>query len=722
MMVVHMIGNAHLDPVWLWSWQAGADEVVATFRSAADRCDEYPEFVFTGGEAWRYSVVERNDPDLLERIRALVSAGRWSLPGGQWVQPDCNAPTGTAFRRQFERGQAYFEARFGRRSTVGFNPDSFGHPGTLPDLLDEAGMTAYAFHRPSRGQLPLPAQLFRWQGPCGGEVLGFRIEPSYVARASDLAGQVEIAIEQADSTSGHTMCFYGVGNHGGGPSKAQIEWILEHRHSFQDAELRFGTMEGFFAAVEPIHAQLPVVAHELQHVFPGCYSVMHHVKQRQRHTEHLLEQAERVHAALGSDVGAAHRVREAWDDVLFTSFHDILAGTSVPSVWDSVAAQQGRARFTAEEAIFDATRRAARALPPSMHTQIVAFNADEEAWDGLLEVEPWIDFDEWGTRWVSTPDGEALPYQLIDAESDWLMTRLLVPTAIAPRSWTTLIVRDDEPNAPPELLSPAVEREATLCGGGVEITLTGDGIGRVTRDGTVFLEAITLHLREDSTDTWTVHTDRFEEPVATRLGELVWATEEDGPLRARCRARTHLGSSPLELSVSVDRAGRVGVDVLVGFVERFRALQLVFELPAEPNEHEDGVPGGASLRAPGPTEWPVQGWSRVGQLGIVTGDAYSLSLDGRSWCWTLLRSPRMAWWPIASSRRSESRHTDQGEHELSFRLVLGGAESGLLESLARRQLQPPVVFSRYDGVDRPPWGAVPPERLWTEGERRNDER
>ena len=34
---IHLIGNAHLDPVWLWQWQEGFAEVKATFRSALDR-------------------------------------------------------------------------------------------------------------------------------------------------------------------------------------------------------------------------------------------------------------------------------------------------------------------------------------------------------------------------------------------------------------------------------------------------------------------------------------------------------------------------------------------------------------------------------------------------------------------------------------------------------------------------------------------------------------
>ena len=41
---VHLIGNAHLDPAWLWRWQEGCNEVMQTFRSALDRLNEYDDF------------------------------------------------------------------------------------------------------------------------------------------------------------------------------------------------------------------------------------------------------------------------------------------------------------------------------------------------------------------------------------------------------------------------------------------------------------------------------------------------------------------------------------------------------------------------------------------------------------------------------------------------------------------------------------------------------
>ena len=43
---LHLICNAHLDPVWQWRWQEGSVEAKATLRSALDRIKEFPEFIF----------------------------------------------------------------------------------------------------------------------------------------------------------------------------------------------------------------------------------------------------------------------------------------------------------------------------------------------------------------------------------------------------------------------------------------------------------------------------------------------------------------------------------------------------------------------------------------------------------------------------------------------------------------------------------------------------
>ena len=52
--VVHMIGNAHIDPVWMWQVEEGREEVLSTYRSAIERmraADDLPSGVHEGVQA-----------------------------------------------------------------------------------------------------------------------------------------------------------------------------------------------------------------------------------------------------------------------------------------------------------------------------------------------------------------------------------------------------------------------------------------------------------------------------------------------------------------------------------------------------------------------------------------------------------------------------------------------------------------------------------------------
>jgi len=739
-MIVHMIGNAHIDPVWLWPWPAGVDEALATFRSAADRCDEYPDFVFTRGEAWLYAQVERLDPALFARVRRLVARGRWRPTGGMWVQPDANLPTQEGWRRQLLRGRRYFQEHFDVEPTVGYNVDTFGHPATLPDILAGLGYRAYVFHRPSAHQVALPAQAFRWRGSGGGEVIGFRITPAYVTRTHDLYGQVMLALDAADPALGHTMCFYGVGNHGGGPTKRNIEYILEHQHAFPGVELRFSTPEAFFDAIAPRRDHLPVVTEELQRTFPGCYSVMHDIKGRQRRGEHLLARGERLVDLLVDDASARDGLRgrldAAWDDLLFTQFHDVLAGTSIPSAWEAVRAMQGRALLAAEEATVEATRRwARRALPQPNYQQIVVINADEAPWAGLVETEPFLDFDAWGRRWLSDLDGRPVPYQMVYAEAPESIVRVVFPLALGPGKAAQALVRDDAPpTAPPTLMGEELEVSSRgLANGRLRVELGDRGIGRLLTGGRDILGegGIGLHLRRDRTDTWTFHADHFRDEVEVTFRGGAWVVEERGPLRARVHTEGWLGHSRVRWTVSLCRDDpRLYMDLEVLFAERFRLLQMPVRLTSAPASWVDGQAGGHVERRPGPTEWPVQGWSRVDTgdraVALVTDDAYSLSVEGDVWQWTLLRSPKMAWGGGApEGYAGRAVHTDQGPHTFRFVLYVGAGpgagdrlDPAALRAAARQAARPPVVFDRYEGMDRPPWGDKPPRHMWTGAEQR----
>ena len=734
-MIVHMIGNAHIDPVWLWPWQAGVDETLATFRSAIDRCAEYPEFIFTRGEAWTYRIVEQLDARMFSQVQKLVETGQWHITGGQWIQPDINLPTWAGLKRQIIHGQRYFTEKFNVTADVGYNVDSFGHPATLPDLLAEMGYLGYVFHRPNAAQVELPAATFRWRGVGGGEVLGFRIPAAYTTRLDDLYGQIMLSLDAADEKIGHVMCFYGVGNHGGGPTKGNIEYILNNRNTFAGAELQFSTPQRFFQCLRDKKAALPLVETELQKTFPGCYVVMQAIKQEQRHGEHLLQQAQRA-IDTWAENGDGDRLREkldlAWEDLLFTEFHDILAGTSIASAWPSVRAIQGRARINGEEIITHVTRKHARRhMPKANFQQIAIFNPGEAAFDGFVQHEPFLDFAALGDRWLCDEDGQPIPMQQVKPQSTIMLTSaLLFPLRIDSGATRTLTLRDD---ARPDIKLPSSAlsvSEMALSNPQVSLQLGGSGIGQIRCNGRDLLArgGLTLRLRDDTADTWGFKIDRFAGAVTDVMGDCKWTVAETGPLRGRVRGAGTVGRSPVKITITLWRdRPTIELQLEVLYIEQFRLLQMALDLPAAAPAWRCGLAGGAITREPSPIEWPLQGWAHptgtdTPTLAVLTQDANSASLDGTAWAWSLLRSTRMAWaGGDVSNFSGEDDLADGGAHTFKFHLQplqSGAANDAQCAAQAAMLAQPLVVFDRYEGMNRPPWGTMLPRRLWTPAEHR----
>ena len=346
---IHLIGNAHLDPIWLWRWQEGCGEVLQTFRSAVDRIKEYKKdgFVFTCSSASYYKWVEEIDPELFEEIRKLVKQGKWVPVNGWWVQPDCNMPSGESFARQALYSQLYYYEKFGKICQTGYNVDSFGHNAMMPQLLTNGGMKCYVMMRPGMHEnAEIPENLFWWDSADGSRVLTYRIPTGY---AENGTGAIDRAIanlnERAEKTGHGMMLFYGVGNHGGGPTKGDIEHILKlQEEGFE--ELEFSSPDDFFDEFCAQRVEIPSWNDELQHHASGCYSATSMVKQLNRKAEYWLANAEKwntVCASISDLPAATQAFGEAWKEVCFNQFHDILCGCSIMEAYDDVRDSMGHA-------------------------------------------------------------------------------------------------------------------------------------------------------------------------------------------------------------------------------------------------------------------------------------------------------------------------------------------------------------------------------------------
>jgi alpha-mannosidase len=330
---VHLVCNAHLDPVWLWHWEDGLTEALSTYRVAADFCERYPEFVFNHNEVLLYRWAQEYEPQLFERIRRLVRKGQWEIAGGAYLQPDVNNTSGESHIRQFLLGREYFEKTFGVYPRTAYNFDPFGHGEGFPQILAGCGMERYVFCRPDWGTYDLPTGPFTWRDRSGHEVVARRSHDHYLTNAKFAEWGPDRLDRFGDEPV--SMILWGIGNHGGGPSHDEYRQIRQYAKQHPELELIHSTIDGFFDDVLGELDELPVVQSEIQNSFPGCYTSMSRVKRGHREAESLMASAERL-ATLAWWWGTApypeKALEIAWRDILFTEFHDILPGSGVPTV------------------------------------------------------------------------------------------------------------------------------------------------------------------------------------------------------------------------------------------------------------------------------------------------------------------------------------------------------------------------------------------------------
>jgi alpha-mannosidase len=242
---LYMIGNAHIDIPWLWPWPESMSMGLSTFRAALDRMNEFPDFKFTASSAQLYEWAASADPNLIAEIRRRVAEGRWDVVGGWWIEPDVNIPNGESLIRQGLYGQRLFRQLLGQMAQVGYNPDSFGHPGTLPQILKLEGIHAYVFMRPGAQEKNLPADVFWWQGADGTRVLTYRIPYGYGLQR-EIQDRMHDIVTKLQEPTKDLMAFYGAGDHGGGPAKHTIQSIIDTQKQAGAPKIVFSTPDSYF--------------------------------------------------------------------------------------------------------------------------------------------------------------------------------------------------------------------------------------------------------------------------------------------------------------------------------------------------------------------------------------------------------------------------------------------------------------------------------------------
>lgn len=426
----HLVGHAHIDFQWLWEWPDVRDNVIPqTFGQAIRFMDEFPGFTFSQSSSALYAAAETYHPDLFSRMRTKIEAGQWEIVGGRVCEGDTHMISAESHARHFLYGQRYFRERFGgRQAVVGWEPDTFGHTWQMPQILRLGGCDAYYFCRGGHGH-----PLFWWEAPDGSRVLAFEESAMGSWYNSDLADRQfrEMAWFAQRYGSRDMLWVYGVGNHGGGPTREHIATALRWQAKDFLPAVKFSTATEFFRMLrERVDLEeIPVVRDELNtdsHCgFRGCYTTHSDVKRWNRDAEAVTESAEAIaaFASLGGFEYPAAEFRRNWEDITWNHHHDTLPGTSIHASYNL-------SREMYERVIASSRDIALRALDHLSHrigapsgtagaASLIVFNPcgwprSGFAEAGLPESRPAADGD--GAFWAVAPDGSAHPIQRMPGE------------------------------------------------------------------------------------------------------------------------------------------------------------------------------------------------------------------------------------------------------------------------------------------------------------------
>lgn len=711
----HMIGHAHIDPVWLWPWSEGIAVVHSTFRSALDRMNETPDFAFISSSAQFYQWVAENDPEMLAEIRQRVKEGRWNIVGGWWVEPDVNIPSGEAMVRQGLYGQKTFERLLGQKAKIAFNPDSFGHAGTLPQILNLQGMKHYVFMRPGPNEKNIPADLFWWESPDGSKVLTYRIPISY-NETQTVNKRVEQVLERFQNQPMKSfMAFYGAGDHGGGATKENIKSIESLKTENGAPAVFFSTPERYFQEIDKKNLDLPTVKDDLQYHAQGCYTVEMDIKKGNRQSEAALVTAEKL-AALGSLAWGANYPKNefssAWQRVLFLQFHDSLAGTSLPE--HSVTAHEGYgfAQDTAHQAVYKAIQKLEWQIPTEdpESQYMVVFNP--HAWETKKTVE--YDFN-WDTMLKSSrvedEQGNPLAHQwALGTTETGNRKKLITEVTLPPFGYRQVRLLDAES---PSINDGVTAKNNTLENEFYKISFSENGkIGILDKQtgNEVFsgnkagCKAIVIN---DPSDTWSHDVKTFSDEIGA-FGNAKVKVIQEGPVKAIIRVVNSYGNSILTTDWSLTTGSKnIEADVSLDWHEHHKMLKFSFPVNVESPTATYEVPYGHIARETNGDENPGQRWiDLTGQqngktygLTVINDAKYGYSVNGNDMRISVARSAVFAHHrPKVLNPENEYRWMDQGIH--TFRMVLVPHNDSWKESqvvrLAEEFMAPPICI--YQGI------------------------
>ena len=405
---MYMVANAHIDTAWQWPYEDTARDILKdTVRREINALKENPSRKFTMSASKHYEWVKEYYPEMYEDVKKFMENGQWDNPGGQVVEPDLNIPSGESLVRQSLEGQHFFEKEFGKTSTVGYVPDTFGFSGQFPQILEKSGMTSFVTTKLNwqndgyNGALERKSDVYLWNGIDGkSQILSYAPYRDYQSDYSDDVMKQALARNKQQGSETKVkvaLGMFGGGDHGGGVDGNGFNKYVNK--TVDGAEVKIATISEFFndlkkedlTNVREVDGEMYFENHR------GTYTSWGQVKKYNRKNEILAEKAEKA-AAVGNWLNAmpdadAANLSKAWDRILINQFHDVLPGSALPYAYMDTYNDQELAERLMENALGSGMDSMAYVADTQVEgTPVLVFNALSWDRDGMVEAE--VKFEE----------------------------------------------------------------------------------------------------------------------------------------------------------------------------------------------------------------------------------------------------------------------------------------------------------------------------------------
>ena len=699
---IHMTGNSHIDAAWLWPESETIDVVRRTFSTALQLMNEYPDYTYTQSAAQYNEWMAEKYPAMDAEIKQRIKEGRWEVVGGMWVEPDLNMPDGESQARSLLLGKRWFKQHYGVDVRIGWNPDSFGYNWQLPQIYKRAGVDYFVTQKMTWNDTnQLPFKLFWWQSPDGSKVLSY-FPHDYSNDNLDpirLAGDLAVARQRAPGLS-TMMDLYGIGDHGGGPTRTILDQGEHWAHAPEAVtpKMKFGLAQTFFTQAEQTLAAdsptwnyqsiakgykyptpetgkmvIPTWKDEMYFEYHrGVMTTQTGQKRNMRESEVHTINAEKLAslAWLEGDAYPNAQFTDAWKKITFNGFHDLAAGSGIGIIYKDAQKEFDMVRLEDAEVANHAVSTVASNINTGAKPGIpvIVFNPLGWVRSGLVDFD--VELPGQGSPVVVDAAGNNVPSRVVHEDSGSHRTTLEIETGKIPSMGYEVIhvVGNASAGYP---ASPLKATQTSLENANLRVTIdpTSGCVTSLFNKKSNF-EAIAanscgnqLQAFKDTPkdyDAWNIDYGTLDHPMAIDKVDSIKLVE-NGPVRSTIRIERTWQSSHFIQDISLAaNADTVVVDNTVDWHETHILLKAAFTLAASGPMATYEIPYGTIER---PTtrnnswesakfEVPALRWADLGDgkngFSLLNEEKYGYDAIGNVLRLSLLRSPT---WPDPDADR-----------------------------------------------------------------------